>query len=218
MQLLEATLAKSPRQVSTKHGQRTVVDVLLPDGSKATLWRPENDDVLMGLRRGDRCQVCRDSKGKVSLVESNGTQAGGLSMHTSSTHQPLTPEQKLEVSSYMTEIAAIQSHAWDLSKTSMKDKGCSESVIQAFASGIVIATLRRFGLDRRVEFKSGESAAANCPSPAKPGARLNDAQKPQSSVGRSPARPGVTQPSLGGMPKSLVQEPVPSGSPWDVAG
>ena len=109
MQLLEATLAKSPRQVSTKHGQRTVADVLLPDGSEATLWRPENDDVLMGMRRGDRCQVCRDSKGKVSLVEQVSTSdtrhnqpSRRQSLEQVSTHhRPLSPEQRIEIGAYM---------------------------------------------------------------------------------------------------------------------
>ena len=187
MQLLEATLAKSPRQVSTKHSQRTVADVLLPDGSEATLWRPENDDVLMGMRRGDRCQVCRDSKGKVSLVESAGTQAGVHTMHTSSNHhRPLSPEQRIEIGAYMDQMANLYGYAWELAHTKLGDKA-SEDTKRCMASSLYLSAQRRFGLADQVEFKGGADAAANCASPEKPGARLDDAQKPQSSVAKPTA-------------------------------
>ena len=191
MQLLEATLAKSPRQVSTKHGQRTVADVLLPDGSEATLWRPENDDVLMGMRRGDRCQVCRDSKGKVSLVESAGTQAGVHSMRTSSNHhRPLSPEQRIEIGAYMDQMANLYGYAWELAHTKLGDKA-SEDTKRCMASSLYLSAQRRFGLAERVEFKGREGVATNDTLPEKPGARSNDAQKPQSTVSKPTAQTGA---------------------------
>jgi len=73
-QLLTATLAKTPRQVNTKHGARTVADIQLDDGTEQTLWRPANDPTLTGLREGATIQLTRDSKGKLSLIE-NAPQA-----------------------------------------------------------------------------------------------------------------------------------------------
>ena len=191
MQLLEATLAKSPRQVSTKHGQRTVADVLLPDGSEATLWRPENDDVLMGMRRGDRCQVCRDAKGKVSLVESTGAQAGVSNSDTSSNHhRPLSPEQRIEIGAYMDQMANLYGYAWELAHTKLGDKA-SEDTKRCMASSLYLSAQRRFGLAERVEFKGREGVATNDTLPEKPGARSNDAQKPQSTVSKPTAQTGA---------------------------
>lgn len=73
-QLLIATLAKTPRQVNTKHGARTVADIRLEDGTEQTLWRPANDPTLTSLREGATIQLTRDSKGKLSLIE-NAPQA-----------------------------------------------------------------------------------------------------------------------------------------------
>ena len=229
MQLLEATLAKSPRQVSTKHGQRTVADLLLPDGSEATLWRPENDDALMGMRRGDRCQGCRDSKGKVSLVEqvsTPNTRHNQLSRRqsleqVSTHHRPLSPEQRIEIGAYMDQMANLYGYAWELANTKLGDKA-SEDTKKSMASTLYLSAQRRFGLDSKVEFKGGADAAVNCASPEKPGARLDDAQKPHSSVAKPTAQTGAqarpVQPSLVDVPSRTPVSASPTGSHWDIAG
>ena len=189
MQLLEATLLKSPRQVNTKHGQRTVGDVQLPDGSEETLWRPENDPVLTGLRKGDLCQICRDSKGKISLIEPPGQPTTHQSSQAKApshsagpqptTHRPLTKSQKRQVAEFITDVAAIQAFCWDQASEAMKDKGVNEAVIQAFASGLAISTMRRFGLDSRVEFAP------------EPGSRNSAPQNTHSTVAPPTAQPGA---------------------------
>ena len=209
MQLLEATLLKSPRQVNTKHGQRTVGDVQLPDGSEETLWRPENDPVLMGLRKGDHCQICRDSKGKISLIEPPGQPT---------THRPLTKSQKRQVAEFITDVAAIQAFCWDQASEAMKDKGVNEAVIQAFASGLAISTMRRFGLDSRVEF-APEPGACN----SAPHNTHSTVAPPTAQPGAQPRkRPGVTYspPKMSPEKEALAQRVMsPAGaSVWQGQG
>jgi hypothetical protein len=69
MQLIQAKITSQPRTVSTKHGDRSVVDARAANGENLTIWRPANDPALMRLANGERVQLAIDSKGKVSLVE-----------------------------------------------------------------------------------------------------------------------------------------------------
>jgi hypothetical protein len=69
MQLIQAKISGQPRTVSTKHGDRSVVDARAASGENLTIWRPANDPAVMRLANGERVQVAIDSKGKVSLVE-----------------------------------------------------------------------------------------------------------------------------------------------------
>jgi hypothetical protein len=69
MQLIQAKISGQPRTVSTKHGDRSVVDARAANGENLTIWRPANDPAVMRLANGERVQLAIDAKGKVSLVE-----------------------------------------------------------------------------------------------------------------------------------------------------
>jgi hypothetical protein len=69
MQLIQAKITGQPRTVTTKHGDRSVVDARAANGENLTIWRPANDPGLMRLANGERVQLAIDAKGKVSLVE-----------------------------------------------------------------------------------------------------------------------------------------------------
>jgi hypothetical protein len=69
MQLIQAKITGQPRTVSTKHGDRSVVDARAANGENLTIWRPANDPAVMRLANGERVQLAIDAKGKVSLVE-----------------------------------------------------------------------------------------------------------------------------------------------------
>jgi hypothetical protein len=81
MKLLDARVNGSPRQVNTKYGEKSVLDVSTHEG-EFTIWRPANDRDVMGRVNGERVKIAIDSKGKVSLVE-----------HCSSAPQIATQEQ-----------------------------------------------------------------------------------------------------------------------------
>jgi hypothetical protein len=69
MQLIQAKITGQPRTVTTKHGDRSVVDARAASGENLTIWRPANDPAVMRLANGERVQLAIDAKGKVSLVE-----------------------------------------------------------------------------------------------------------------------------------------------------
>jgi hypothetical protein len=68
MKLLDARVNGMPRQVSTKYGEKAVLDVATSEGT-FTVWRPAGDMEVMGRRNGERVSIAIDSKGKASLVE-----------------------------------------------------------------------------------------------------------------------------------------------------
>jgi hypothetical protein len=69
MKLIQAKITGQPRTVTTKHGDRSVVDARAANGENLTIWRPANDPAVMRLANGERVQLAIDAKGKVSLVE-----------------------------------------------------------------------------------------------------------------------------------------------------
>ena len=49
MKLLDARVNGMPRQVSTKYGEKSVLDVATSEGAY-TIWRPAGDSEVMGRR------------------------------------------------------------------------------------------------------------------------------------------------------------------------
>ena len=68
MKLLDARVNGMPRQVTTKYGEKSVLDVATSEG-EYTIWRPAGDSDVMGRRNGERVTIALDSKGKASLIE-----------------------------------------------------------------------------------------------------------------------------------------------------
>jgi hypothetical protein len=68
MKLLDARVNGSPRQVNTKYGEKSVLDVSTHEG-EFTIWRAAGDRDVMGRVNGERVKVAIDNKGKASLVE-----------------------------------------------------------------------------------------------------------------------------------------------------
>jgi hypothetical protein len=54
MKLLDARVNGNPRQVNTKHGERSVLDVVTNEGG-FTIWRPAGDRIsISGNRENDK--------------------------------------------------------------------------------------------------------------------------------------------------------------------
>jgi hypothetical protein len=75
MKLIEARVAGQPRIVSTRRGDRSVMDCRTADGQSLTVWRPAGDVELMARANGERVTLAQDSKGKISLVETAQSRA-----------------------------------------------------------------------------------------------------------------------------------------------
>jgi len=71
VQLIEAIAQSPARRVTTKYGERTVIDAVRRDnGEKVTVWRGGDDDYSQKhVIKNARLTLTLDNKGKYSLVE-----------------------------------------------------------------------------------------------------------------------------------------------------
>jgi hypothetical protein len=85
MQLIQAIAQARPRKVTTKYGERTVIDAVRRDnGEKVTIWRGGDDEYSQRfVTRNSPITLTLDSKGKYNLVEKTST--------------PLEPKQEKEI-------------------------------------------------------------------------------------------------------------------------
>ena len=64
MKLIDAIATDSPRRVTTKYGERTVIDAIdRNSGEKITIWRPANDDYSRHITRNSPLSVAITLKG-----------------------------------------------------------------------------------------------------------------------------------------------------------
>lgn len=157
MKLLDARVNGMPRQVSTKYGEKSVLDVATSEGNY-TIWRPAGDMEVMGRRNGERVGIALDLKGKASLVEHCSTApqtalqtqafaASGNNQQMGFSAEP-TPEttRSAEIADYIQRLGKLYNHclttaagmptAIELDAHSVKDIGTT----------IFIQTVRHFDL------------------------------------------------------------------------
>ncbi|MFM7580782.1 MAG: hypothetical protein ACKO5Q_28125 [Microcystaceae cyanobacterium] len=114
MKLLNATIQKAPRQVTTKYGDRIVTDCKLSDGQEVTLWQPITSTII-NYGTGQKITLSVDSKGKYHLVEKdNGTPIFKESEPTKSSE--LSNAQKREIAEYLTEQTKLFSFCYQQTK------------------------------------------------------------------------------------------------------
>jgi hypothetical protein len=77
MQLIQAVAKSAPRQVTTRYGEKLVIDATGQNGEEVTIWRPATDrsPAINSITNGSRIAVGMDSKGKFSLLETPGDRA-----------------------------------------------------------------------------------------------------------------------------------------------
>jgi hypothetical protein len=134
VQLIEAMATDRARRVTTKYGERTVIDAIRRDnGEKVTVWRAGDDDYSQRhVIKNARLTLTLDNKGKYSLVEDPNLVSLGqplpespvpvkpVSRHLASNNPPipnynsekpneseLSPNQKREIAQYIQEMAKL---------------------------------------------------------------------------------------------------------------
>jgi hypothetical protein len=110
MKLLTAHVNGKPRQVSTKFGEKAVMDILTTDGQEITIWRPAGDLEVMGRVNGERVSITIDSKGKASLVEHASTQPQAAQSSNVTSEQP---RRSAEIADYIQRLAKLYGHCLD---------------------------------------------------------------------------------------------------------
>lgn len=132
MRLIPAIALDRPREVTTKYGQRLVIDCMARDtGEKITLWRGADDDYSRKyIIKNSPITVGIDSKGKHTLIENEALTNLGKplpvepvpvkSVHTynhkieensektsESEQSLLSPDKKREIAQYVSEMAKL---------------------------------------------------------------------------------------------------------------
>lgn len=83
------------REVTTKFGQRIVMDVVAGH-REATVWRPGKDTHLLDIKPGSQAQFTCDSRGKYHLVD-NSIQTGAVAVAVAVAPQPAAIEPAAEI-------------------------------------------------------------------------------------------------------------------------
>lgn len=149
MQLLTATLAENPKEITTKYGEKCVADVITETGETVAVWRPANDSILMALRQGDRLTIARDSRGKISLIDNAAAVVGTQPTQPATQTQPakpegMTPETKKAIAAYVEEMGSLYSFCYTTAAAKLVE--APNEAKQAMASSLFIAAQRKFNL------------------------------------------------------------------------
>jgi hypothetical protein len=152
MKLLDARVNGMPRQVSTKYGEKAVLDVATSEGN-FTVWRPAGDMEVMGRRNGERVSIAIDSKGKASLVEhcSTAPQQAQIEREQSRTMGFTTesaPEttRSAEIADYINRLGKLYSHCLTTAANMPTSVDLNAPQVKDIATTLFIQTTKHFNL------------------------------------------------------------------------
>lgn len=143
MQLLTATVKSQPRTVNTKFGERSVMDVTLPNGQEQAIWGPANFPAIINCRNGQSVTIATDSKGKYHVVEGQPTQPTTTELQATQA-TGLDKESKQAIASYIEEMGSLYVFCYTTASNKLAD--APNEAKQAMASSLFIAAQRKFGL------------------------------------------------------------------------
>jgi hypothetical protein len=165
MKLIEAICIESPREVTTKYGQRLVIDAIdRTTGEKITLWRPATDDYSRRyVIKNSPLTVGVDSKGKYSLIEDPALTNLGQPLptepvpvkpvydykiektsekHNENDQSTLNPNQKREIAQYIQDMAKL----YGFCLTQAESLGVEGEDRRAIATTLFISAQKKFAL------------------------------------------------------------------------
>jgi len=161
MKLISAICIESPREVTTKYGQRLVIDCMARDtGEKITLWRGADDDYSRRyVIKNSPLTVGVDSKGKYSLIEdTNLTNLGQplpsepvpvkpvynhvIEKPNESDQSSLNPSQKREIANYIQDMAKL----YGFCLTQAESLGVEGEDKRAIATTLYLSAQKKFAL------------------------------------------------------------------------
>jgi hypothetical protein len=165
MKLIPAIALDRPREVSTKYGQRLVIDAMVRDtGERITLWRGSDDDYSRRyVIKNSPITVGVDSKGKHTLIENESLTNLGQPLpespvpvkpvhnydhkieKTSENDQStLSPNQKREIAQYVGDMADLFNFC--LKTVDQRVENITPDDRRQVATSLFIATQKRFNI------------------------------------------------------------------------
>jgi hypothetical protein len=148
MKLLDARVNGMPRQVSTKYGEKAVLDVATSEGT-FTVWRPAGDMEVMGRRNGERVSIAIDSKGKASLVEHCSTapqQAQVQAKMGFTTESEPATTRSAEIADYINRLGKLYSHCLTTAANMPTAVDLNAPQVKDIATTLFIQTTKHFNL------------------------------------------------------------------------
>ncbi|BCU10881.1 hypothetical protein [Microcystis aeruginosa] len=168
MKLTTAIISSNPREVTTKFGQRTVIDAIRTDTNETiAIWRPPNDRYVQKLGKNDRVSIAIDEKGKLTLVEEESPASSEPSPSPSSTafdrvkasqrslsffepspspsstaNLPLSLSEKKQIASYIQEMAKLYGFCLQQADS----LGAIDKDRQAIATTLFLSAQKKFNL------------------------------------------------------------------------
>ena len=147
MKLLEARVNGNPRQVSTKFGEKSVMDVVTTENEEITIWRPAGDLEVMGRMNGERVSIAIDSKGKASLVEHASTKPQQAQQaQVSSNVSAEQPSRSAEIADYIQRLGKLYSHCLDTAARMPKTVELETPQVKDVATTFFIQAVKHFNL------------------------------------------------------------------------
>jgi hypothetical protein len=145
MKLLDARVNGMPRQVSTKYGEKCVLDVATSEG-EYTIWRPAGDSEVMGRRNGERVSIALDSKGKASLVEHASTKPQQAQMGFSAPVETPETTRSAEIADYIQRLGKLYGHCLSTAANMPTSLELDAHSVKDVGTTIFIQTVRHFNL------------------------------------------------------------------------
>jgi hypothetical protein len=152
MQLIQAIAQDRPRKVTTKYGERTVIDAIRPNtGEKVTIWRSGEDNYCQKyIIPNSPITLTLDSKGKYNLVENPSI--AGLGQPSPLPQQPttkkedstLSPTQKREIATYIGDMADLFNFC--LKTVDQRVENIDADDRRAIATTLFIQATKQFGI------------------------------------------------------------------------
>jgi hypothetical protein len=152
MQLIQAIAQDYPRKVTTKYGERIVIDAIRPDnGEKVTIWRGGDDEYSQRfVTRNSPITLTLDSKGKYNLVENPSI--AGLGQPAPIPQQPtakkedstLSSTQKREIATYIGDMADLFNFC--LKTVDQRVENIDADDRRAIATTLYLSATKQFGI------------------------------------------------------------------------
>ena len=164
VQLIEAIAQSPARRVTTKFGERTVIDCVRRDnGEKVTVWRGGDDDYSQKhVIKNARLTLTLDDKGRYSLIEDPALVNLGqplpvetvpvkpvhsydhkIEKPSQNDQSLLSPNQKREIANYVQEMAKLYKYCLDQVDATIGVDGEDK---RAIATTLYLSAQKRFSL------------------------------------------------------------------------
>jgi hypothetical protein len=148
MKLVEAKVAGQPRIVSTRYGDKSVMDCRTSEGKTISIWRPAGDSEVMNRANGERVTIAIDSNGKASLVETAETRAAEARQMGFTVEPESEPEsgRSDETADYIDSMARLYASCYQKATEYLGSTDLSPSDIKDVGTTLFIQTTRHLGL------------------------------------------------------------------------